>query len=144
MGCQEGLGRPIPRWMRWDGWPFVAFALTTLYGQLVSVYQYPKAALLVLGGSTVAAIAVGLVYTRGKRAWCRHLCPVNGVFSLLSKLAPMHYKVDEQRWLESTRQSGVIRIQAVDCAPCSRCAICRAAVVAICAAAAAVTATPSA
>ena len=115
--AKKGLGRPIPRWMRWDGWPFVAFALTTLYGQLVSVYQYPKAALLVLGGSTVAAIAVGLVYTRGKRAWCRHLCPVNGVFALLSKLAPMHYKVDEERWQESARQSGVIRIQAVDCAP---------------------------
>ena len=43
-----GLGRPTPRWMRWGGWPFVAFALTTVYGQLVSVYQYATAALLVL------------------------------------------------------------------------------------------------
>ena len=51
--------------MRWGGWPFVAFVLTTVYGQMVSVYQYPQAALLVLlGGSTVAAVAVGWVYTR--------------------------------------------------------------------------------
>jgi polyferredoxin len=115
--ARKGLGRPIPRWMRWGGWPFVAFVLTTVYGQLVSVYQYPKAALLVLGGSTVAAVAVGFVYTRGKRAWCRHLCPVNGVFGLLSKLAPLHFKVQEEAWQASIANKNVIRIQAVDCAP---------------------------
>lgn len=52
---ERGQGRAIPKWMRWGGWPFVAFALTTVYGQLVSVYQYPLAVLAVLGGSTVAA-----------------------------------------------------------------------------------------
>lgn len=114
--AKKGLGRPIPRWMRWGGWPFVAFALTTIYGQLVSVYQYPKAALLVLGGSTVAAVIVGFIYTRGKRAWCRHLCPVNGVFGLLSKLAPMYYRVDEAAW-KASQQGKAIPIQAVDCAP---------------------------
>ena len=89
-----GLGRAVPHWMKWNGWPFVAFALTTVFGQLVSVYQYPTATLLVLGGSTVAAIAVGLVYGRSKRVWCRHLCPVNGVFSVLSRVAPVHFAVD--------------------------------------------------
>ncbi|MBI5618261.1 MAG: 4Fe-4S binding protein [Gammaproteobacteria bacterium] len=112
LASRHGLGRAIPRWMRWGGWPFVAFALTTLYGQLVSVYQYPGPALLVLGGSTVAAIAVGLVYGRGQRVWCRHLCPVNGVFGLLAKLAPLHFAVDEAAW---KRHGG--RVSAVDCAP---------------------------
>lgn len=115
LAARHGLGRAIPRWMRWNGWPVVGFASTTIYGQLVSVYQYPKAAMLVLGGSTVAAIAVGLVYTRGKRAWCRHLCPVTGVFALLGKLAPLHYRVDESRWQSSAR-ARTIAI-AVDCAP---------------------------
>lgn len=92
------LNYPIPKWMRWGGWPFVAFAGTTVYGQMVSVYQYPKAVLLVLGGSTVAAIAIGLVYTRERRVWCRYLCPVNGVFGLLAKLAPMHYQTDSRAW----------------------------------------------
>jgi polyferredoxin len=93
-----GLGRPVPRWLKWGGWPFVAFVITTVYGQLVSVYEYPKAALLVLGGSTVAAIAVGLVYGRGKRIWCRHLCPASGVFALLSRLAPLHFRVEREKW----------------------------------------------
>lgn len=93
-----GLGRPVPRWLKWGGWPFVAFLATTVYGQLVSVYEYPQAALLVLGGSTVAAIAVGLVYGRGKRVWCRHLCPVSGVFGLLARFAPVHFRTDRARW----------------------------------------------
>lgn len=107
-----GLGRAIPRWMRWGGWPFVAFVLTTIYGQLVSVYEYPKAALLILGGSTIAAMFVGFLYGRGKRVWCRHLCPASGVFSLLSRLAPIHFRVDRDAWKQAPR-----RTAAVNCAP---------------------------
>lgn len=108
------LRLPIPRWLRWGGWPFTAFALTTIYGQLVSVYQYPKAVLVVLGGSTVAAVAVGLLYARERRVWCRYLCPVSGVFGLLAKLAPVHYQHDEQAWRASLDQPSPA---AVTCAP---------------------------
>lgn len=109
---RHGRGGRIPRWIRWPGWPFTAFALTTVYGQLVSVYEYPKATLIVLGGSTVAAVAVGLLYGRGKRVWCRYLCPVNGVFGLLSRLAPLHFAVDRKAWNAAPRGT-----RAVDCAP---------------------------
>jgi len=109
---ERGRGRSIPKWMRWGGWPFVAFALTTVYGQLVSVYQYPLAVLAVLGGSTMAAMVVGYLYGRNKRVWCKYLCPVNGVFNLLAKLAPWHFKVDEEAW-----RHPVIRIEPVNCAP---------------------------
>ena len=109
---RHGLGRAIPRWIRWRGWPFVAFVCTTVYGQLVSVYEYPQAALLVLGGSSVAALAVGLVYGRGSRVWCRYLCPANGVFALLAKVAPVHFRVDEQAW-----QASPERRPMVNCAP---------------------------
>jgi len=111
-----GRGRAIPHWMRWGGWPFVAFALTTIYGQMVSVYQYPKAVLLVLGGSTLGAMIVGYLYGREKRVWCKYLCPVNGVFGLLAKLAPFHYKVNEDAWRASYDTHGKKTI-AVNCAP---------------------------
>ena len=34
---RKGQNRAIPRWMRWNGWPFAAFVMTTVYGQMVSV-----------------------------------------------------------------------------------------------------------
>jgi polyferredoxin len=114
---RHGLGLGVPRWLRWGGWPFVAFALTTVFGQLVSVYQYATATLLVLGGSTLAAVAVGFVYGKGKRVWCRHLCPVNGVFAVLARLSPLHFRVDPNAWSAS---AGRVRAHPVNCAPMVR------------------------
>ena len=109
---RHGRGGSIPRWLRWGGWPFLAFVLTTLYGQMISVYDYPQAALLILGGSTVGAVAIGWMYGRGKRVWCRFLCPVSGVFALLARIAPVHFRVDRAAWDDEPA-----RTAAVDCAP---------------------------
>ncbi len=68
-----------------------------------------------LGGSTLAAIAVGYAFGRGKRVWCRFLCPVNGVFGLLAKLAPVHFRVDRAAWDQAPKPAaGAPR---VNCAP---------------------------
>lgn len=116
VASEHGRGWSTPRWMKWRGWGFVAFALTTIYGQMVSVYQYPGPALIVLGGSTGAAMVVGYLYGRNKRVWCRYLCPVNGVFGLLSKLAPFHFHVDGAAWRAAPKHS-VGRSDYVNCAP---------------------------
>jgi polyferredoxin len=99
----------------WPGWPTVAFACTTLYGQMTSVYQYPRPTLLILGGSTLTAALIGFLYGRNKRVWCRYLCPVSGVFGLLAKLAPLHFRVDPSLW-QLSQLSG-IKPKAVNCAP---------------------------
>ncbi|MBI2380671.1 MAG: 4Fe-4S binding protein [Gammaproteobacteria bacterium] len=108
---RHGLNRAIPRWLRWGGWPFVSFGLTTVIGQLTSIYQYPKPVFLILGGSTAAALVVGLLYGRGVRVWCRYLCPANGVFQLLARIAPVHFAVSEARW------NAAPRLPAVNCPP---------------------------
>lgn len=116
MTSARGKGFAVPRWLTWKGWPFVAFVCTTTYGQMVSVYQYPKPALLILGGSTLGAIAVGYLYGRNKRVWCRYLCPVNGVFGVLAKLAPVHFRVDQDAWTRS-RLAGNAGVEPINCAP---------------------------
>lgn len=97
----RGLGRALPRWLLWGGWPTTAFITTTVYGQLTSVYQYPRPALLVLGGSTIAAMAIGWRYGRNKRVWCRYLCPAGSVLGVLAKIAPFQFEVDQAAWKAS-------------------------------------------
>jgi len=50
------------------------------------------------------------------RVWCRFLCPVNGVFRVLAKLAPLHFAVDTVQW-NAYRLPPGDKFQPVRCAP---------------------------
>ena len=129
-----GRGKSIPKWMRWGGWPFVAFCSTTLYGQMTSVYQYPKPVLLILGGSTALAIVIGLLYGKSNRVWCKYLCPVTGVFNLLARLAPWRYQPSPSPWnkiqiqqINSVRCPTLLPLPkmtgAASCLMCGKCGV---------------------
>lgn len=113
---RHGFGLATPRLFMWKGWPILAFILTTIYGQMTSVYQYPLPVVIILGGSTLLATGIGLVYGRDKRVWCRFLCPVSGVFKLLAKLAPVHFRTDAEAWRSYRRAPGTPK-ETVNCAP---------------------------
>ena len=126
-----GKNRGIPKWMKWGGWPFISFSLTTIYGQLTSVYQYPKPVILVLGGSTIAAIIIGLIYGKSSRVWCKYLCPVTGVFATLSKLSPYHFKPNKTQWKNFEGKTKVVHCPTLlplrtmnsssECLMCGKC-----------------------
>ena len=101
---RHGQKRSIPRWIRWRGWPCTVLVSTVLYGQLIGVYDHFPATLVLLGIPTILALATGFLYGNGKRIWCMYLCPGKGIFGLLARLSPIHYKVDRKKWEYYSRQ----------------------------------------
>lgn len=111
LASRHGRGGKIPAWLRRAGWPMLGFALLTLGEQLSAAHRSPDATLLLLGGASLLALITGLSVGRGKRVWCRYLCPLSAVFSLLSRCAVLHFRVDRAAWDAAPRQPGA----AVDC-----------------------------
>ncbi|MEK7851527.1 MAG: 4Fe-4S binding protein, partial [Deltaproteobacteria bacterium] len=83
---KRGVDRAVPKWLRWEGTPITSFIIITVFGQLVAVRDYPKPMLLVFGGTTVIAALLGYRYTKGRRSWCRNLCPVGLLLGIFSRL----------------------------------------------------------
>lgn len=102
---KKGLKRAIPAWLRWEGTPIVSFIFITILGQTVGVRDHPEAIAEVFGGTMLAAIVIGYLYGRNKRAWCRHACPIGlllGVFSRIGavQFAPKRPKQGDQTYSE--------------------------------------------
>lgn len=95
---RHGRGGKIPPWLRWSGWPLLGFSIIYIYEHLVDAYRVPTLVLLTVGGTTLLAVLTGALLGRGKRVWCRYLCPASSVFSLLSRCAVVHFKVDRAAW----------------------------------------------
>ena len=105
-----GLHKKPARWLDKATWPVLTFALLNVASELSNAHRSTAGALVLVGGASLLAIAFGLVFGRGKRIWCRWLCPIASVFSLLARCAVLHFNVDRARWDSAPRGSG-----AVDC-----------------------------
>ena len=81
----------IPAWLRWEGTPVVAFIVTTVIGQTLGVREHPEAAAGVFGGTMAAAVLIGFLFGRKKRAWCRHMCPIGRMLGLYSRLGAVQF-----------------------------------------------------
>jgi polyferredoxin len=110
---RHGRGGKIPAWVRWTGWPLAAYSLIVVYEHLVKASQTPRALLLSLGGASLLALICGYFLGRGKRIWCRYLCPVSSMFSLLARCAVFHFKVDREAWDNAPKPLP----RGVDCPP---------------------------
>jgi len=127
---RKGLQRPIPAWVRWEGTPIVSFLVITILGQTVGVRDHPEAMAEVFGGTLFAAVLLGFIYGRNKRAWCRHMCPIGlllGVFSRIGawQFAPKRKRPGGDRYTEKTLCPTMIDIprkeESRHCIECFRC-----------------------
>lgn len=82
----KGLQRAIPKWLSWQGTPIVSFLVITILGQTVGVRDHPEAIAEIFGGTMLAAIVMGYIYGKKKRAWCRHACPIGLLLGVYSRL----------------------------------------------------------
>jgi hypothetical protein len=110
---RRGLNWKIGDRLAWPVWPLTLFVGLTLYDHVVDAHRAPRSALVVLGLSSLAAVAFGALHASGRRAWCRFLCPVGSVFSLLARCAVLHFRVDRAAWDAAPRRAS----RAVDCPP---------------------------
>lgn len=121
---KKGLNRATPKWMRWEGTPIVSFIVITIFGQLVGVRDYPKPMLLIFGGTTILAALLGYIYTKGRRAWCRHLCPVGLLLGIFSRLGIVGIERGEKNGAKVVCPTYInlsTKLSARHCIECMRC-----------------------
>jgi len=125
-----GLQRAIPAWVRWEGTPIVSFLIITVLGQTVGVRDHPEAVAEVFGGTMLAAIVLGFVYGKNKRAWCRHMCPIGLLLGVFSRIGAVQFtakkpKPGGDRFTEKTICPTMIDIprkqESRHCIECFRC-----------------------
>ncbi|PKU22134.1 4Fe-4S binding protein [Telmatospirillum siberiense] len=100
---RRGRGRKPTEWLRWAWWPLALYSVLTFFSDAFQAHRSAWGTLLAVGGMSGLALGTGLVYGRGKRVWCRYLCPVTSIFSLLSRCSVLHFRVDRGAWEAAPR-----------------------------------------
>ena len=93
----------IPRRLRWHGWIPLGFVATALAVYATGATHSAIGSFLVLGTLSAGALFVGAWFGRGRRVWCRYLCPISTTFGMLARCAPVHFRVDRAAWDSAPR-----------------------------------------
>lgn len=107
-----GQKRPIPRWLRWPGWPCLMLVSYSLFLFLSDAVRHHMSSFNVLGSLTLFAILTGFLFGNARRVWCMYLCPSNAVFTFLAKTSLLYFRVDPKKW---DRYEGTH--ERINCAP---------------------------
>ena len=121
---------PIPRFVQWPGTPVLSFILVTIWAQTAGARDHAEAAAIVFGTTLAAALLLGFFFGRGKRAWCRHMCPIGLLLGVYARIGAVdfHPKRPEpggDRWVEKTVCPTMIELdrktETRHCIACFRC-----------------------
>ena len=93
---KSGLKKSIPWWLRSEWTPHVSFLIITILGQTIGVREHPEGVAIVFGATLGCAILFGFLYGNaeahhGKRAWCRHTCPIGLLLGLFSRMGIVQF-----------------------------------------------------
>lgn len=120
----------IPRWVRWPGTPIVSFVVVTVWAQTTGARDHVQAMAIVFGTTLAAALLLGFFVGRGKRAWCRHMCPIGLLLGVYSRVGmvdfhPKRPEAGGDRWSERTACPTMIdlprKTESRHCIGCYRC-----------------------
>lgn len=88
---QAGLQARPPAWIRSDVMPVASLFLVMLWGESASMDESIAATSRIFGMLLFAALALGFTFGRGKRIWCRHVCPIGGLLGAFSRLGAVEF-----------------------------------------------------
>jgi polyferredoxin len=132
---KSGLKKSIPWWLRSEWTPHVSFLIITVLGQTIGVREHREGMAIVFGGTLACAILFGFLYGNaeahhGKRAWCRHTCPIGLLLGLFSRMGivqftPKRKVINIARYTERGVCPTMININRKDesrhCIECFKC-----------------------
>ena len=121
---------PIPRWVQWPGTPIVSFLVITIWAQTAGARDHAEAIAILFGSTLAAALLLGFLFGRSKRAWCRHMCPIGLLLGVYARIGavdfhPKRFEPGGDRWTEKTACPTMIdldrKTESRHCIECFRC-----------------------
>jgi hypothetical protein len=93
---KSGLKKSIPWWLRSEWTPHVSFLIITILGQTIGMREHREGVAIVFGATLACGIIFGFLYGNaeahhGKRAWCRHTCPIGLLLGLFSRMGIVQF-----------------------------------------------------